>query len=48
MLRSGSCFTHVVSIDQAANSLQWAEGVVLAIVLTATGIPDKVAALFMR
>lgn len=45
MSHSCSLFTHVVSIDQAADCLQWAEGVVLAVVLTAAGIPDEVTAL---
>lgn len=42
-----SLFAHIVSIDQGANGLQWAEGVVLSIVLTTAGIPDQVAALLI-
>lgn len=37
--------THIVSIDQATDCLQWAESVILAIVLTTARIPDQVAAL---
>ncbi len=47
MSYSCSLFTHIVSIDQATNCLQWAEGVVLSIVLTTAGIPDQVAALLI-
>lgn len=48
MSYSHTLFTHVVSIDQAANCLQWAERVVLSVVLTTAGIPNQVAALLIN
>lgn len=39
--------SHVVRVDQAADHLQGAEGVVLTVVLTTAGIPDQVPALLI-
>ena len=40
-------WSHVVGADQAAHGLQGAEGVVLAVVMAAAGVPDQVAALLV-
>lgn len=39
--------THVISVDQRADRLQGAEGVILAVALAAAGVPDQVAALLI-